>query len=68
LASRKMVVALLVIALFLSATATYITITKFNEQPVTGSNEAGVGLYVEPVKKSQVGVTVLPLPEEEVTE
>lgn len=59
--SQKIVIILLITALILSATATYITITKFNEASITGSfNKASVGLYVKPARNANVGITVLP--------
>lgn len=68
LVSKTLVLVLLIIALLLSSTAVYITITKVNEASITGGfNQAGVGVYVKPERGANVGLTVLP-PEENETE
>lgn len=66
MASKKAVIILLIVALLLSATATYITISKIGEAPLTGqfSNRGQIGVLVEPVRNVNVGVMVVP-PEQE---
>lgn len=63
--SKKAVITLLIVALLLSATATYITISKIGEAPLTGQFSKGqVGVFVPPVRNANVGVSVVP-PEKE---
>jgi len=52
------------VALVLSASATYITITKFDEV-FTPESSPGVGLFVNSAREANVGLVVLPLEEEE---
>lgn len=65
--SKNIVIVLLLTALILSATATYITITAFSTAQTTEQVNKGtnVGVFVEPVRKTNVGVTVVPLEEGE---
>jgi len=64
--SKSTIAILLIVALVLSVTATYITITNFNQAPtpISAGNQANVGLYVPPTGKANVGVTVIPAEEE----
>ncbi|MCG2717689.1 MAG: hypothetical protein L6408_02490 [Nanoarchaeota archaeon] len=63
--SKNIIIILLVTALVLSASATYITITKFDEAFTPGSNTVSVGLFVKPAREANVGLFVLPPEEEE---
>ena len=60
--SKNAIVVLLIVAILLSATATYIAITSLKEVRIQALDYGGanVGVFVEPVRKSNVGVTVLP--------
>ncbi len=68
--SKNIILILLIAALLLSATATYITITKFSEAQLTKQTgkASTVGLYVPPARPANVGVTVVPQKEEEKNE
>jgi hypothetical protein len=60
LVSKGIVIILLVIAIFLSVSASYIAITKNDLTELLEVNTASVGLFVEPTRDANVGVKVLP--------
>ena len=62
LESKNLVVVLMLVAILLSTTVTYIAITKPNTILIQTEDNGGanVGVFVEPVRKSNVGVYVLP--------
>lgn len=60
--TKNAILALLIAALLLSATATYLTITKFSEAQLTKQEgePITVGVHVPPARPVNVGVTVIP--------
>ena len=64
--SKKLVSIMLILAIVLSITATYVTITNFSEAPMTGNANAGnVGLVVKPSSGANLGIVVLPQEKED---
>ena len=64
--SKKVVTFLLIAALILSVTATYVTITKFDEAKITSSfNKGNIGVMIKPARNAEVGVLVSPVEEKE---